>query len=930
MSGCILKHNSNSHYLHEGNRGLSRKRMQILILTLSLSTFLSYPLLSQYIESYPQAFSAEKIYLQLDSKVYTNNQTIWFKSVVTNAGDHIPTKLSGVLYVELIGPDERIIEKKMIKLDRGIGEGFFELNHGYPEGVYLVRAYTEWDKNFGNDFFFKEYIRVYGIQEKKNAGPISDVILVKKQDGRRRLKARFNPLALDSLHKKGLILFITVDGKADTLVVKKNRNNKYLIDYALPDTCRLVKMQIRTKNHLSRSKIIVVNEDVLDLQFFPESGEFVHGLQSRTGFKALDYSGKGRSVEGKIIDGEGGFVTFFKSNSLGMGSFIIPKADSGKRYFASLNSQSEGVKSILYPLPEVASLGNVLSVTKKGNKINLRCSSNYLKDDSISVIVSCRGQIYYETKIRLKEGAVVLSLPNDAFPEGVIAFTMTDDSGQPVAERLYFNERPETRLNIALSTDKSAYSQRELTTLNIKAAGHDGEPVDANFSVLVLNKKQMGQLQDMRQNILSYFLLSSDLKGIIENPGFYFSNDNVNRFNYLDVLLLTQGWRKYLYAKPLKKIVYQPEEQLSVSGYVIGAVSRKRKKSTELTVMTFGRNRSAQTFVTDSLGRFNFSVEDEYGPDIPVLVQSANKSGKKKNYTIVINKKKSPAIYFDQKELVERPDSVVRLLVKKNIERKRVEDAYRLSSGTIYLDEVVIQGYKMTPERKEVIEKYGKPDRVIDGKEILAKEEKWSYGLYSVLLFNYANDVIIKRDFNGDLHAEVVGGPKPTLVVIDGLPVLDYNYDRIGIIPPSEVKSFEIIKNAKNFRDLYTRAHPGTRRIDAPYLGSVIAIYTRSGKGLFEAVKPVGIVQTTIPVFSTPREFYAPGYKVLSAEDWAKPDLRALIYWVPKVVTDSLGKGSVSFYNADNTGEMQVVVEAISETGKIGYQELFYNVKKRR
>ncbi len=928
MGSHVKRHKLVVNYIRENIHVSLVNFIDIIVLTISFSVFLSCPSRSQSNDNYLHALPAEKIYLQLDSKVYTNDQTVWFKSIVAQAIDHTPTTISGVLYVELIDPDEKVVERKLIKIAHGIGSGFFDLYPDYPEGIYLIRAFTEWDKNFGNEFFFKEYIHVFDAQEEKSAEPIRNVILINEVNKKRRLKASLDPFAIDSLHKKGLTLFIALDDKKDTISVKKNKDNKYLIDYAVPDECRFVTLQIKTRNCISRSKTIVLNENALDVQFFPESGELVHGLPGRVGFKALDFSGKGKSVEGKIVDGRGEFISFFKSNQLGMGSFIMPDVNSSVDYFARLTSQSE-MPVILYPLPKVALIGNTLSVVKKGDKIQLKCSSNYLKNETIYLRASCRGQMYYDIKVRLKEGVVVLSLPASKLPEGIIAFTMLDGSMQPVAERLYFNERLETRIDIALSTDKDTYEQRELTKLSIETTDRDGKPEKANLSILVLNREQMGQMQRTRQNILSYFLLSSDLRGDIENPGFYFSKDK-NKHNHLDVLLLTQGWRKYNYTKPLDEIIFRPEAKLSVSGYVSGAVFKGKKKETELTIMTFGQNRSVQAISTDSLGRFNFGVDDEYGRNLNILIQSANKQGNKKNYAIVINEKKSPAISFDHTKSIERADSVSQVLVKKNIERKMVEDAYRLSTGTIYLDEVVVEGYIMTPERKKVMEKYGKPDRVISGKDIQAKEKKWSYGLYSVLLFNYSKDVIIKSNFNGDMYAEVIGGSRPTLVVIDGMPVVQYNYGRIGIIPPSEVSSFEIIKNAKNFRDLYIQAYPGSTRIEAPLLGSVIAIYTRSGKGLFGAIKPIGIVQTNIPVFSTPREFYTPGYQKLSPDDWAKPDLRALLYWAPDVAVDSLGKASAEFYNADNTGEMEIVIEAISETGKIGYQELFYSVKKRR
>ena len=115
-----------------------------------------------------------------------------------------------------------------------------------------------------------------------------------------------------------------------------------------------------------------------------------------------------------------------------------------------------------------------------------------------------------------------------------------------------------------------------------------------------------------------------------------------------------------------------------------------------------------------------------------------------------------------------------------------------------------------------------------------------------------------------------------------------------------------------------------------PVWGNVIAIYTYGGKGIYGANRAVGIIKAAVPVFSASKEFYAPKYENLQHQDWFKPDLRALVYWEPKLKADSLGKASTIFYNADNTGEMQVVVEAISEKGEIGYKEIVYDVKKKK
>jgi len=118
--------------------------------------------------------------------------------------------------------------------------------------------------------------------------------------------------------------------------------------------------------------------------------------------------------------------------------------------------------------------------------------------------------------------------------------------------------------------------------------------------------------------------------------------------------------------------------------------------------------------------------------------------------------------------------------------------------------------------------------------------------------------------------------------------------------------------------------------INTPSVGNVIAIYTYAGKGLFGVSPTIGMNKMEVPVFAPTREFYAPKYEQLKAEDWQKPDLRTLIHWQPTIVTDTLGKASASFYNGDITGNMKIIVEAITANGKIGYKEIFYDVKKKQ
>lgn len=866
---------------------------------------------------------AEKIYLQLDKDIYTTGSTIWFKSIVTKSLDNTPTDLSGVLHVELINAHKILIEKKLLKLSQGIGNGHFDLPETLQAGTYLIRAYTEWNKNFDSDFFFEKYVQVFTPLNKNNKeNAISNVTLIKDPNEDDHLKALINPFVLDSLHKNKLQLYMTVDGKKDSIAIKKEKDDSYQIDYIIPKESRLATLELVTSNQKTYSKTIVLDEQVIDLQFFPESGELVHGLSSKVGFKALDAFGSGTKIQGDIVDENNTLITSFKSNNLGMGSFELNDLDSAKTYFARLIGESNKT-DILYPLQKIASLGNVLSVSEKDKNITINTSSNYLKNDSISLNVSFRGMTLYDLKSPLKNGNLKFMFSSNDLPEGIIVFKMMDDKNQAVAERIYFNKRLVNNLNIKISTDKSMFSKRELTHINIETTNNKGEPKNANTSVLVINKEQLGEMQSKRDNIMSYFLLSSELKGPIENPGYYFKSD-IDTSADLDALMLTQGWRQYKYVKAFDRLPFKPETSLADSGHVTSALSKSKRRPAEITMMTFGESKDIYAQTTDSLGNFMFNLSDEFGKDMGIVLQSAKKSGTKVNYNFFLDRKQSPVITFNHKKTVEKLDSIAEIFLRKEDEKKLVYNNFSLNSDDILLDEVIINAYKLTPNRKKVMDRFGKPDMVLEGDKIEEEEKKWSFGLYSVLMFSFSDKLIVERASNGNLYARAFNGAM-TLVVIDGIPVRPYDYGLIESIPPSEVSSVELIEYAKNFRGLYSELFP--RAIEKPDYGNVIAIYTHAQQGLYGVQRPKGIMKTTVPVFSQPKEFYAPKYNNVQADDLQKPDLRSVIHWQPLLKTDDYGMGKTSFYNSDIAGEMMVVIEAIGDNGAVGYEEYSYKVE---
>ncbi|MCK0156970.1 hypothetical protein MWU65_07245 [Cellulophaga sp. F20128] len=915
----------------------------------------------------------EKIYLQLDSNVYTTNSNVWFKAIVTSGEKHELSTLSGVLYVELIGLNETVIEKKIVKLANGIGHNFFALPKSFQPGKYLIRAYTEWSKNFGPDFMFKTEIDVFPSFKKEEDTVLENVTLTENNKGNFTLKARLHPEVLDSLQKKHLTVFLKIGSKKDSLKIKKDNSLGYILNYQVDTLVNDVTFELETENAIRHRETVILDDKFMDLQFFPESGALVNGIRSKVGFKVLDHTGIGIPVEGVVLDEKDNKVAIFRSNALGMGIFYL-QGKQTSTYYAIITKPSNLVSTKKFRLPKVAANGTVLSVKKLNEKIRVAVSSTNKNLEKITLLVTSRGTTYYKLEGELQNGELKSdALLADKLPEGILAITVLDADYKPVVERLYFNERKASRLDIAIKTDQESYAPRSQTTVSIATLNSEGIAKKADVSLLVVDKNQLGELQNKRSNILTYFLLNSELRGHIENPYFYFEESNAHRQLDMDALMLTQGWRKYKYDKPFANTLsYSNEPTLSASGRVDVPFSRIGEDGLELTMMTFGKIPSVFKQQTNNEGWFHFAIGDKYGEPLRVLVQSKDQKGKLKSFSILLDEKKAPKINFESTHKINKLDSIQYAFVDTKQQHNLRQNELKKENGVTYLNEVIVEGRKLTALQEKTNEKYGKPAVVIDGDKISKEEKEWSFGLYSVLVESFSDEIRVYERFTstgseGFLRAEMGTGGKAsslstrgadltfpggslseassssiespeavfededlyitsTLVLVDGVPVKGYNYDLIPYLQVSDVKSVEIIKSPKNLQEAYMVAYPGISPISIPQLGFILSIYTKDGRGLSDK-KAKGQFITSIPVFSPSKEFYAPKYDGLIPVDPSIPDFRSVIQWTPQLKMDKQGKGTASFYNADVSNDMLIVVEAISEDGQIGYKELTYEVK---
>ncbi len=887
--------------------------------------------LEKDIEVFANAADAEKIYLQLSGTTFNTSETIWFKAIVTDVIDHRPTTKSGVLHVELIDPlDNRIVDKNLLKISGGVSNGFFQLHSNYREGNHIVRAYTEWNKNFGTDFISSIPISLYRLQKvDTKPNPIRDVLFTKNLTASTfSLSSTIAVKELDSLHTGDAMLYMQWEGSKDSILIKpKKKKPNVNVQHKVPLDVPIINYRLQTDNEVF-TKSIVLDNEYGSLQFFPEGGSLVEGLQSVVGFKYLDYRGKGAEIQGKIKDENNSIVAEFKSNALGMGEVILtPKGE--KTYYGVLTTKSGN--TFKYELPKTKQKGQVLSLINKGSNKELRIWNKEKNRDSLFIKLFHRGKNLFGLKARFRNGMFSYRIQPENLPHGVIGLTVFDKNFRPVAERHFFNERKEENLDIIVETDKDYYAVRDSVQVSISTR-QNNHSVPASVSVMAVDSSYFYGTNLERNTIISYFLLQSDIKGTVENPSYYFENNK--NLTDLDYLMLTQGWTNYKYKEKKKPRLVTAEKGLEVRGTVddiqrVSKSDRPKKSEYELNILLMEEAMEVYTLETDSTGYFRIELGDSYGLGSKFVIQPSDASNKSGDLKINIKEYEVPEIAYEPEEVIVPVDSIIEKKMIKKIEEDINLDPFLLPN-TIALNEVVVSDYKITPERAEMVELHGIPDVVIENKELIKKQKNWTKNLYRWLIFNYPSTIRVGRvGVVGGFELAYVHGAEWTYVVVDGTPVHAEDYRLIGDIPVSAVKSVEIIRNTQTANKYFNQVFDCAPVCPPPAFPAIIAIYTYSGKGLFGVlgrIKKTNLINDTAPQYSPIREYYVPEYHEPSKIDWNVPDRRTLLHWKPNIVTNSKGQAKTTFFNGDLTGKMVIICEGITSNGKVGYSELFYEV----
>ncbi len=434
-------------------------------------------------------------------------------------------------------------------------------------------------------------------------------------------------------------------------------------------------------------------KDVIDLQFFPEGGNLIEGLMNKVAFKAIGRDGWSRNVTGEILE-NGNLIREFKSNYLGMGVFaFIP--EKGKKYQARVKETGQTIQ-----LPNSLASGILLSVTNSPKSTDLLIKIQSSKNSELKqvlLLAQTRGLVGATSRIDLSNKISFSKIPKKEFPSGITQITVMDEEGSPLAERLVFIDHQD-QIQISVKPDKMSYAPRGSVHLDIEAKDQNGNPVIANFSLNVVDGGQI-YLDENGETIQSYLLMSSELKGHLESPGYYFNPENQDREEALDLLMMTQGWRKFTISEALEGNIAKPEYPIEKGITVKGNLLDKNQNPlaagsvSYLSLFPFPDSKTTQTTENGS-----FELTDLVFFDTTKLVLQGNAENGKAGFILLDTSYLFPKISNWHSLFNSNKTALPKSFLSESELRKNSNKAFDLDNSDYLLDGVEVKGKKIEPE----------------------------------------------------------------------------------------------------------------------------------------------------------------------------------------------------------------------------------------
>ena len=840
------------------------------------------------IHQFNTIFPQEKVYLQFDNTAYFAGETIWFKAFVVKASN-LQRAESTVLYVDLLSPSGVVLQQQKLKIKGGQADGCIMLTDQSTEQARSLRGILPYPSGYYE-------VRAY-----------TQFMMNFSQDA---IFSRVFPV------------------------------------YAKPDKDGDYEHRILTQGSWTEEKRPEGSKlKDINVTFYPEGGQLVSSAECRMAFKAI--GNDGRNLDGVLQLSTTRGVIEARTEHDGMGCItFIPNQVKGSPQFIT-DQESERLT-----LPKARQDAYTLKTIRNGDSLKVVISRGpEAHAPLLGLTVTVRGEVYAYESVHFnhwQEISIDISMKN--WPLGVCNLTLYSSQGEILATRALFHSVPEFQApQIKVSSAGSSINPFSKIRLSFDLVdSRTGAPFKDRFCVSVRDASDYGT--SFSGNILTNLLLTSDLKGCIERPEYYFESDDDEHRRALDLLMMVQGWSSYsrydwsvMSGNEIYEEKRRLEDSLSINGWILSNKRRRRDSLLEgvnvfVTVQPSGSQQVEWArYTTADIGYFGFDTKDYYGQaDLLMMVQHQMEPG------------------------IFEADRKARIKLERALTPtpRYIADAEKRISGLDRADHVNL--VQLDPESSSQLI----PQDGIILPEVTIKEKRRYIDYFTFHAYDIKKDVELELDM-GEYPSDVLGylldkgyscylNPDQSSAqtspafkgdfFVDGMPVFWYVHDddkclyqgvfeEPWTLDTRDLEGMLVFDSPAELTEIsqsvplyikYINSHNDTDAQTAMRMAStgrsvryrLVDIHVKNEKDILsdKTKRNLGQRVGVLDGFTIQTvQFYHPQYP--DGPVAGDVDYRRTLYWNPNLITDENGHAEIEFYNNSYSRHLNISGAGITASG---------------
>ncbi|MFC4233258.1 hypothetical protein ACFOW1_15255 [Parasediminibacterium paludis] len=698
--------------------------------------------------------------------------------------------------------------------------------------------------------------------------------------------------------------FVVPEKYAGKLIHAKAYTN-WMLNF---DTAFLYNKDLRIdQSQATTTNKTVPVKSITTVQFLPEAGDLVGGINQRIAFLATNQFGIPVNVVGAIKNTKNELIDSFSTDHDGMGVLSLD-VNAKETYTAVWTDENKQTHTT--PIPVTRAAAATIQVQPLRNKVLFVIKRSADAPDNfktLNAIAHINQHEIYKSRVNLSvKTSGVGEIPTADLPSGILQITLFDANWVPIAERVVFVNNNDYEFFPDVRVLEKSTKPRGKNKIDVYVS-------DTTLSNMSMAVTDAGLLTDNSNTIISQLLLAGDIKGYLHNPAYYFSSDVDSVRQHLDLVMLTHGWRRFNWvdiAKSQPPIITNAKDTdfLQIKGSVFGfnkvsgaqlppyinlilQAKDSSKQMVPLVSVTKSGNFLVRgvTFYDTIRVYYSFNGDKKMTDRAEVRVNSGLTPAPSKLFTAIAS---SPLLWG-----FKSIDSIALARSKFFYNEKLRLDKLLAAAN---LQEVIVKS--TTKSAKDILDEKYASGLFTGGDATQFDVVNDPFSLGAIDVFSYLQGRVAGLQINNN-------GAETSLSWRGGTPEVFLNeirsdIDQVKSLPMSDVAYIKV------FRPPFFGASGGGA-------GGAIAIYTRKGGDVKQAPGPGngGLGYQILAGYTPYKEFYSPNYSV---NNNSQPDVRTTLYWNPYILTDKKNKTyKIEFYNNDISKRLRVVLEGINAEGKL-------------